>query len=329
MKDQILKDKKILELVKRIVASKGNGVPAQESDYLDLVELVKRLQLGPEEMVSDLIADLIIKHSKNNPSKIALLNPLASHIDALNKTTKYVPKTRGVDTLVRYSGSEWSMKELTHKKEHPLHYMFSSGFGSVTLNAFDDYKSVHDALEKEDWANRVAFEILKANQPKQQCARPRIDHSAPLDLAFWTNGTEPQDGCVSNAIRPNLKAEFFEHVNYQGEVLELDPGYCFPNLVEKRRSGFLFWEIDDWNDTISSVKNGDGITVLCEHVFGAGATITLQGSVPYPIWKDTLSYMGNPCRYIESWANVRRRNLPRLDLAGWNDRVSSVYHYLF
>jgi hypothetical protein len=328
-----IKDKKFNDLVRRISIAKRKGQIVPEADYFELVDLVKRLDVGPTQTIVEFIVDVINEESKIEPSRISNTQTIAEYVDSGNKKKKYSPKIREASIPIRYFGSEWSMKELTKKIEHPLHYVFISEAGTNVLCAFDNYKPVEVALEREKLIEEINYGInrmIKSTSVRSQISSASTIMELPNGQhVIGDNGTDPPpEYCLGYpATRPKRNAQFFEHINYEGEILELEPGFWYPDLRDKWRHWFLFFMTDDWNDSISSIKTGDGVVVVFEHILGTGASLTLRGSVPTAVLGSAKTNLGNPCSYIEKWLQPRSRYLPRLDLAGWNDRISSVCHY--
>lgn len=337
-----LKTGKIIEIARRIVLSRKEGKPLFEKDYHELIEQFQKLDTDSTKLLVEVIVDSIKNSMADYPVKNNLSQSLASHLDSLNSKIKYSPKIREGKLPVRYFGADWDMKELTIKTKHPLHYIFFIESGNNILHAFNNYHEVEEALRQDVISDMVRDEINKLGALEFEKNEPLQTHSGLIHpLGCWGVGPDgrpmyfpdcngqpqqQQDYRISDAKRPDNKALFFEHINYGGEVLELEPGYCYQNLLDKWLHWFGFIMTDDWNDNISSIKTGDGTLIVFEHVFGGGASLTIRGSIPIPHFKSAKSSLGHPYIYIDYWV-YNRRELPRLDLAGWNDRISSVYHY--
>jgi len=337
MSNHLLKNRKIIEIARRIALSRKGDKPINEKDYQDLIELFQKFDTDSTKPLVEAVVDSIKNSMTDYPIKNTLSQSLAYHIDSLNSKNKYIPKIREAKMPVRYFGADWDMKELTKKTAHPLHFIFLSESDNTILHAFNSYHEVEEALKQERMFDMIRYEINKLNTLTTQAIQTIYGHSISVNtFEDWQErmgqinsgylNPPPTDSRLPDAARPNAKALFFEHINYGGEVLELDPGYYYSNLLEKWMHWFIFIMTDDWNDKISSIKAGDGTIIAFEHVFEGGATLTIHGSVPIPHYKSTTSTLGHPYTYIDYWV-YNRRELPRLDLAGWNDRISSVYHY--
>jgi hypothetical protein len=98
-----------------------------------------------------------------------------------------------------------------------------------------------------------------------------------------------------------IQTVFYENIWFDGDYLQLDAGYGWPDLTEVHR-GFL--HSDDWNDTISSlVMFGTSACVLCEDIHYEGSTLSFFGPVP---------------------GTGATPEIADLRVWGWNDRTSSM-----
>jgi hypothetical protein len=90
------------------------------------------------------------------------------------------------------------------------------------------------------------------------------------------------------------QAYFYEHMNGDGDVLSLSPGYAYRDLTRTGRGWF-----GNWNDVISSVSWCRWDISLYEHVNYGGAQLWLRAGCNYP--------------YLAGF--------------GWNDRASSIVNW--
>lgn len=92
-------------------------------------------------------------------------------------------------------------------------------------------------------------------------------------------------------------AEFFEHIDFGGERITLDPRHAFDDLTQRtmKVTGFLFfsWDRVSWNDEISSLRTGDEAITCFEHIHFGGRSFTVgrNTSVPWvgDFWNDRIS----------------------------------------
>jgi hypothetical protein len=324
MTKKILKDKKIAEIAKKIaVGRKKNNV--DEGDYEKLIALISKLDATSNENLSNLIADAIMESAQNVSQHLHPSDTIGAFIDSTNAKNKYVPKIREATVPIHYKGQEFSMKDLTKKTNNPLHYIFLTQGVYTNLHAFDSYDKINIALEKENLIDTIKLEIDKqylntygtviVRNPDGSTSTGWVPDPPPPPEYFWPN-----------AERPKVSAFLYEHINFDGEELELMRGRRYVNLPDIWMEWFLFWKESDWNDKISSIRVGDGRVVAFEHIFGAGATLTVNGSVPMPHYTTAYSSLGRPYQRIDFWKH-NRRDLPNLVSIGWNDRISSIYHW--
>lgn len=321
MTEKILRDKKIADIAKKIaVGRKKNNVA--EGDYEKLITLISKLDATSSEGLSNLVADAILESAKNVSQHMPSSDRIGAFIDSSNAKNKYIPKIREATVPIHYKGQEFSMKELTKKTKTPLHYIFLTEGVYTNLHAFDSYDKINIALDKENLINTIKVEIDK--QYLNTYGTVIITNPDGSISTGWI--PDPPEYFWPNAERPKVSAFLYEHINFDGEELELMRGRRYVNLPDIWMKWFLFWKESDWNDKISSIRVGDGRIVACEHIFGAGATLTVNGSVPTPHYTTAYSSYGRPYQRIDFWKH-NRKDLPNLVSIGWNDRISSLYHY--
>ncbi len=323
MTEKILKDQKIFEAAKKIAIARKEK-KSTEGDMEKLISLIRKLDATSNENLSNLIADAIIESEKNISQSLLKPESTGTFINNDSSKNKYIPKIRDANIPVHFNGEQFSMKDLTKKIKQPLHYIFLTEGNGSDLHAFDSYEKIDTALEKENLIDTIRLEVNK--QYANLYSTIIITNPDGSTSFGWIQDPPPVENFWPDAERPQVNAFFYEHINFDGEELELAPGRWIPNLVDIWMEWFLFWKTADWNDKISSIKVGDGTIVACEHIFGAGATLTLKGSVPTPHYTTAYSSFGRPYRRIDYWI-CQRRDIPSLVNMGWNDRISSVHHY--
>lgn len=333
------------DLARKIAKERSSGKPVLESDAEELISHLLKYDSTREGGIVTVIADAIRNNISSGHQRISVSKSLAAHIDANNLKKKYSPKVRESELPIRYCGGEWYMKELTLKTKHPLHFVFLSENGQDYVQAFDDYASVESVLDREQIINAISLEVQKQNyELKPQGQKQQTPCNPPISecVGGWGVGSDnrpvyfpclyqvtkpnPLDAKFPNAAYPILNGEFFEHVDYGGEKMELPIGRAWYDLTKETLHEFFWIETEDWNDDISSVKSGEGKIVVFEHINGGGATLTIPGTRPTPNFKEAISCFGKPYTYIASW-NINRRAIPWLGALGWNDRISCIYHY--
>lgn len=237
------------------------------------------------------------------------------------------PKKRPISASIVYRNTLITSDEFKTSKDRHIHAVSVPG-ASELINAFDSfedavvclklYKTVDQLLHSDDF--RLAPRDVEYSEPIKVFDPPRV-----------TDEDRAYPRCPIAESKPASFAELFEDADFKGESLSIYPGFGFRDLTKETRHQFLFWETSDWNDSISSIRTGDGTLILFEHINWTGSSISFYGSEPKAktvslrcrTWEDSKAlWQQIPVHYKRDFFS-EVRNLTSL---GWNDRVSSVLH---
>ncbi len=91
---------------------------------------------------------------------------------------------------------------------------------------------------------------------------------------------------------PGNPSFYYQHINYGGARLQLDPRHSAYDLTEFHMSGYLWWWTS-WNDQISSLKTGTYGAWLFEHTKFEGEPFIVGPRTEIPwigqVWNDRIS----------------------------------------
>jgi hypothetical protein len=297
-------DEQSLQEIERIVQEEGLTTSTSIAEFL--MNTVKQMQERKPQNQSILVSDERAR---------AIQNYL---------TDAPPPKVRELSVPFLYNGIMHEPSDIKKFSDQHLHYFVSQVGTSSQLTIFDYF---HELIAYTKSHNTLSAAVAVSSLKTQDL--PGSPSSTPIPPGGIGGCDTP---CPESAAQPNSNVLFFEDIDYKGEVLELSYRHAISNLERCTLHQFLFFETEDWNDNISSVKCGDGTAIAYEHADFRGSTLTIYGSVPVAERIRNVFCCKPPFRdktnvtIIDSWKRVHNQEISRLPDIGWNDRISSVLH---
>ena len=317
------------ELIGKIVAVRDSGSTPESKEKLS--RLLHEEGLAEPGGVADFLTRLMEHFRTSAPSPMREVDAELNAID----------ERRGGDVEIvhrppalqfYWRGEAIEPQDIRRFDGQPLHFALIGDDSETRLMAFESHREVREALRHQA---TLLGERRSAPGGGETSGRDEgtVDtHVRPAAVSLQApNGTiivgqgNGYVTCPPGVPRPTAEAQFFQHRNFEGHWFWLAPNWRIPDLTRKDLSRSIF-SPGEWNDQISSVKAGDGLLILYEHIHFRGSTLTLQGS-----GEPTPTYTPHPAcgPIVNGWVYPRARHqIPHLGDFGWNDRASSIEHYL-
>lgn len=328
-------------ITKELRAIYDNG---QTQDSVERLQaLIKHDDLTSPERLTEFLLELVQSERLRISSASSVATESLLQIDERNKNNLGIIHTPP-EVAFYCDGMLYDPKDIKRFNGLPLHFTFLPEGSHMKLVAFKKYKDLLETLNQLRLVSHVreavfteidsggfsktrpgrgTFTIEEANKE-----RPGANGNlTPQAVRPCPTANNPAMVCSCDAgnSRPTAGAQFFEHTDYDGHWFWVEPGWQIADLTQMRLSRSLFSGGESWNDAVSSIKVGDGILILFEHINFQCPTLTLQGVTPT---SQTLSSLYGECPPITYWSlPSQRMDVPNLVPYGWNDRLSSVQHF--
>jgi hypothetical protein len=310
-----------------------NTSELNDQSFQEIEKIVQEEGLTTATLVAEFLVTTLKQMQERNPKNQSILisderaRAIHNHL-----TDAPPPKMRELCVPFLYNGIIHEPGDIKKFAEKHLHYFVSQVGSTSLLTVFEHFHEVI-AYTKSYVALSIAESFLKI-KPQDSSTFPG---GAGNPSGNGNNNSDIGLGscdipCPDGAPRPNANVQFFEDINFNGEVLELGYGHGISNVGSCTLHTFLGFETEDWNDNISSIQSGDGTAIAYEHADFRGSTLTIYGSTPLPDKTTTLNCCPRPLRtkttvrIVNSWRKDPNQSIARLPDIGWNDRISSVLH---
>lgn len=319
---------------REFVAGERESVTGEREESVHKIsQLLEEEGVTSPEHFTDLLFRIVEHERLNRPTRDAgVFDPL--RIDQ-NRNNNLTLEHRVPEVPFHHNGLVRDPNDVKRFDGDPLHWGIVGEGEDARLVACDSYSEMMRLAQRQNMINLIRAEASLQQDPADKSRR---EHDVGGLYAGGYSGTV--FGAVGPTIaglsaptslftcpttgppRPPAGAQFFEHENFSGHWFWLDPGFIWQNLLGVNMGGIFG---TDWNDKISSLKTGDGMIVLCEHINLQGSTWTFFGAVPQ--WRQNPG-PGHPiCGPGGFWSTVGRQEAASLRPFGWNDRASSIRHF--
>lgn len=313
-------------LLKEIAAIKNGSGDTGSRERI--AHLLAEEGLDTPASFASLVMDLVQSQSQGfltEPLGTTAIDEMARQID--DRTGDFRSFGRQPPSAAFYwQGNLMSPDDIHRINDRPLHsVVVGISPDDAKLVVSDRYSDVVQAIRESSYAAILLSDLWENNDDQPPLKEAQYFESASAPSVNLQVNVPPPEGdgvsppprlvpCLGNEQRPKGETQFFEHHNFDGDWFWLPQFHGRQNL---RAIG--------WNDRISSIKGGERLTLVWDHINFQGNSHTFAGhGAPKPIHSRGNNICGSR---IERWIfPAPRQEIQDLSIIGFNDKISSVAH---